>query len=103
MLLGLPSPRLKENAPLPVLAPKGSELAPNAVAVTLVGSLAGKSQYAISPGTPLLGPTAWRPLEEYPPFMRPLVRYMWEHRPPFNPSQFAARRRAAPAALRLSQ
>jgi transcriptional regulator with XRE-family HTH domain len=36
-------------------------------------------------------PTAWRPLEEYPPFMRPIVQYMWEHRPPLNPSQFAAR------------
>jgi hypothetical protein len=34
-------------------------------------------------------PTAWRPLEEYPGFMRPIVQYMWEHRPPLNPSQFA--------------
>lgn len=36
-------------------------------------------------------PTAWRPLEEYPAFMRPIVQYMWDHRPPLNPSQFAAR------------
>jgi hypothetical protein len=36
-------------------------------------------------------PTAWRPLDAYPAFMRPLVQYMWEQRPPLNPSQFAAR------------
>jgi hypothetical protein len=36
-------------------------------------------------------PTAWRPLEEYPAFMRPVVQHMWDHRPPLNPSQFAAR------------
>ena len=36
-------------------------------------------------------PIAWRPLDEYPAFMRPIVQYMWEHRPPLNPSQFAAR------------
>ncbi len=36
-------------------------------------------------------PTAWRPLDAYPAFMRPIVRYMWDHRPPLNPSQFAAR------------
>ena len=36
-------------------------------------------------------PTAWRPLEDYPAFMRPIVQYLWDHRPPLNPSQFAAR------------
>jgi len=36
-------------------------------------------------------PTAWRSREDYPTFMQPIVQYMWEHRPPLNPSQFAAR------------
>jgi hypothetical protein len=49
-------------------------------------------------------PTAWRPLEAYPAFMRPVVQHLWEQRPPLNPSQFAARAGgASPAALQLPQ
>lgn len=32
----------------------------------------------------------WRTLEEYSPFARLLVEYMWEQRPPLLPNQFAA-------------
>jgi len=32
----------------------------------------------------------WKRLEEYAPFVRPLVAHMWEARPPLSPSQFAA-------------
>lgn len=35
--------------------------------------------------------TAWRPLDTYPAFMRPIVQYCWDQRPPLNPTQFAAR------------
>jgi transcriptional regulator with XRE-family HTH domain len=31
----------------------------------------------------------WRPLEEYTPLTRVLVEYMWNHRPPLLPAQFA--------------
>lgn len=33
----------------------------------------------------------WRPLDEYSPFARLLVEYMWEQRPPLLPNQFAQR------------
>lgn len=33
----------------------------------------------------------WRPLEDYSPFARLLVEYMWEQRPPLLPNQFAQR------------
>jgi transcriptional regulator with XRE-family HTH domain len=33
----------------------------------------------------------WRALEEYTPFARLLVEYMWEQRPPLLPNQFADR------------
>jgi transcriptional regulator with XRE-family HTH domain len=33
----------------------------------------------------------WRGLEEYTPFARTLVEYMWEQRPPLVPNQFAER------------
>ena len=33
----------------------------------------------------------WRSLEEYTPFGRLLVEYMWEQRPPLVPNQFAER------------
>ncbi len=33
----------------------------------------------------------WRALEEYTPFARLLVEYMWEQRPPLLPNQFALR------------
>jgi transcriptional regulator with XRE-family HTH domain len=33
----------------------------------------------------------WRALEEYTPFARLLVEYMWEQRPPLVPNQFAER------------
>lgn len=33
----------------------------------------------------------WRPLEEYSPFARLVVEYMWEQRPPLLPNQFAQR------------
>ena len=33
----------------------------------------------------------WRKLEEYTPFARTLVEYMWEQRPPLVPNQFAER------------
>lgn len=33
----------------------------------------------------------WRVLEEYTPFARLLVEYMWEQRPPLVPNQFADR------------
>ena len=31
----------------------------------------------------------WRPLEDYTPFARTLVHYMWDQRPPLLPAQFA--------------
>lgn len=31
----------------------------------------------------------WRPLEEYTSLARVLVEYMWDHRPPLLPAQFA--------------
>lgn len=31
----------------------------------------------------------WRPLEDYTPFARTIVHYMWEQRPPLLPAQFA--------------
>lgn len=33
----------------------------------------------------------WRPLDDYSPFARRLVEYMWEQRPPLLPNQFAQR------------
>jgi hypothetical protein len=33
----------------------------------------------------------WRTLQEYTPFARTLVEYMWEQRPPLLPNQFAER------------
>ena len=33
----------------------------------------------------------WRPLEDYSPFARRLVEYMWQQRPPLLPNQFAQR------------
>lgn len=33
----------------------------------------------------------WRPLDDYSPFARLLVEYMWEQRPPLLPNQFAQR------------
>lgn len=33
----------------------------------------------------------WRSLEDYSPFARLLVEYMWEQRPPLLPNQFAQR------------
>lgn len=33
----------------------------------------------------------WRPLEDYSPFARRLVEYMWGQRPPLLPNQFAQR------------
>lgn len=33
----------------------------------------------------------WRALEDYSPFARLLVEYMWEQRPPLLPNQFAQR------------
>jgi transcriptional regulator with XRE-family HTH domain len=33
----------------------------------------------------------WKPLEDYSPFARLLVEYMWEQRPPLLPNQFAQR------------
>src|SRR5215472_18606476 len=33
----------------------------------------------------------WRTLDEYTPFARLLVEYMWEQRPPLVPNQFAER------------
>ena len=33
----------------------------------------------------------WRALQEYTPFARLLVEYMWEQRPPLVPNQFAER------------
>lgn len=33
----------------------------------------------------------WRPFEDYSPFARILVQYMWEQRPPLLPNQFAHR------------
>ena len=33
----------------------------------------------------------WRPLDDYSPFARLLVEYMWEQRPPVLPNQFAQR------------
>src|SRR5215831_3793326 len=33
----------------------------------------------------------WRTLEEYTPFARTLVEYMWGQRPPLLPNQFAER------------
>jgi transcriptional regulator with XRE-family HTH domain len=34
---------------------------------------------------------SWRALEEYSPFARTLVEYMWTQRPPLVPNQFAER------------
>jgi transcriptional regulator with XRE-family HTH domain len=41
----------------------------------------------------------WRALQEYTPFARLLVEYMWEQRPPLVPNQFAERMEVRKQAL----